>query len=600
MAADTEKQWPIREDGCLSVDVNTSHVIYNSSLNSVILSSRDQSVTILDALSGAFLQKSDLSGHKCDTLDVIYLPEKDKTVYCDGCAIGVRGDFQGILLLDTALQTPVNKPEDIVKIELPLVEAIQLRKTLLSTDLSGKEFVDDFAKELTHGIEKTQDATQGNHKTAKWATVCLQMQHLVLKSVCSSLLDELTKTNQTGQGFPVASALVDRLGFLLPITRIEIMKEPVNRALMYSEAARRETFANWPHMNYKWALPEPMAQAGFFHHPNLHGDDRAMCFTCNVCLVCWEPTDEPWSEHERHSQSCPYIKGDCTQNVPLTVTYATQPAQFHGDAQQKIACVSTTLNEDFIATSTRDGNIVVWDISHILKKHCQFDIDLTDTLVALKTGLQIERFQSHQQSHLVASKNDLKDQETLCDEEVCNIALHERHREDKQAVNGSHRPSEDLFVTSLCIADETKWREDMISPNPSKPSSVHDAQLSLFCGLSLRQTKSPEMGDGNAHICPEGSGVCCSNNLNVQLMNEVNEAVSSESRLITDGHYSTDFIMPESRLTPYIIVISLIEEARSSSRASPKKKIPQSPVMSKPSFDKEDLSASPSMLGNTT
>ena len=44
----------------------------------------------------------------------------------------------------------------------------------------------------------------------------------------------------------------------------------------------------------RWALPEPMAQAGFYYQPSSTGDDRAMCFTCNVCLVCWEPTDEPW------------------------------------------------------------------------------------------------------------------------------------------------------------------------------------------------------------------------------------------------------------------------------------------------------------------
>lgn len=46
---------------------------------------------------------------------------------------------------------------------------------------------------------------------------------------------------------------------------------------------------------WRWALPEPMAQAGFYYQPTTAGDDRAMCFTCNVCLVCWEPTDEPWS-----------------------------------------------------------------------------------------------------------------------------------------------------------------------------------------------------------------------------------------------------------------------------------------------------------------
>jgi hypothetical protein len=34
-----------------------------------------------------------------------------------------------------------------------------------------------------------------------------------------------------------------------------------------------------------------------------------VCFTCNVCLVCWEKTDEPWSEHDRHSPECPFMKG---------------------------------------------------------------------------------------------------------------------------------------------------------------------------------------------------------------------------------------------------------------------------------------------------
>lgn len=69
-----------------------------------------------------------------------------------------------------------------------------------------------------------------------------------------------------------------------------------------------------------------MAQAGFYHQPNASGDDRAMCFTCTVCLVCWERTDEPWSEHERHSPNCPFVIGEYTQNVPLSVTLATCPA----------------------------------------------------------------------------------------------------------------------------------------------------------------------------------------------------------------------------------------------------------------------------------
>ncbi len=34
---------------------------------------------------------------------------------------------------------------------------------------------------------------------------------------------------------------------------------------MYSEANRRETFTSWPHTGYRWAQPDPMSQAGFYH-----------------------------------------------------------------------------------------------------------------------------------------------------------------------------------------------------------------------------------------------------------------------------------------------------------------------------------------------
>ncbi|GFS25394.1 baculoviral IAP repeat-containing protein 6, partial [Elysia marginata] len=585
MAMDTAKQWSIREDGCLSIDVNTHRITYNSSLNAVILTCKDQTVTVLDALSGAFLQKSDLSGDKKGKLECAYLPEKDKTVFCDGLALGVRGDLQGILLLDTALQTAVSRTEDSVKIELPLAEATHLLKTLLSTELSIKDNVDDFENVLAQSIQKVQDATQGNHKTAKWATVTLQMQHLTIRSVCSALMEELTKSNQTGQGFPVASAIVDRLGFLLPSSRLDIMKEPINRALMYSEAARRETFVNWPHMNYKWALPEPMAQAGFFHHPNLHGDDRAMCFTCNVCLVCWEPTDEPWSEHERHSQLCPYIKGDYTQNVPLTVTYATQPAQFHDDhAQQKISCLSATFNEDFIATSTSSGNITVWDISYILKKHCQFDIDLGNALVALMTGLHIEHSDCENlSSNPNSSSQNLENPEN---------SPGQKNIKGVHSSQNQHRPLQDLHVTSLCIADETKWRDEVLSPNPSKPAANSTAQLSLICGVTLRCAKPPGVLKSKDSKGPRGI-----KNQTVELMNEVNEAVSSDpmpiSQLITDNDLSSksDFLIPQGRLAPYIVVVSLVEDILGSGDSNSSTKKSSSPTL-KSSASKDNMAIS--------
>lgn len=52
----------------------------------------------------------------------MYLPGKDKVVFADDQSVGARNDLRGMLLLDTALQTPVSRSEDQVKVEIPLAE----------------------------------------------------------------------------------------------------------------------------------------------------------------------------------------------------------------------------------------------------------------------------------------------------------------------------------------------------------------------------------------------------------------------------------------------------------------------------------------------
>lgn len=51
-----------------------------------------------------------------------YVPTVDKVLFVDDYAVGCRKDLNGILLLDTALQPPVAKPEDLVHLELPVTE----------------------------------------------------------------------------------------------------------------------------------------------------------------------------------------------------------------------------------------------------------------------------------------------------------------------------------------------------------------------------------------------------------------------------------------------------------------------------------------------
>lgn len=171
----------------------------------------------------------------------------------------------------------------------------------------------------------------------------------------------------------IASAINERLTDLLAGARLRDINwhcKNFQRVLMHSEAVRRQTFEKWPHMDYKWALPDQMAQAGFYHQPSSSGEDRAMCFTCNVCLVCWEKTDEPWSEHERHSPMCPFVKGEYTQNVPLAVTYATNPGVVAGT--QGFDVISNSDYANVLCTScSQSGDITIWSIErHLKQMHC--------------------------------------------------------------------------------------------------------------------------------------------------------------------------------------------------------------------------------------
>lgn len=51
-----------------------------------------------------------------------YIPGHDKVLFTDGKAVGLRRDHNGVLLLDTILQTRVEASNEVVKIELLLSE----------------------------------------------------------------------------------------------------------------------------------------------------------------------------------------------------------------------------------------------------------------------------------------------------------------------------------------------------------------------------------------------------------------------------------------------------------------------------------------------
>ncbi|KAM8852773.1 dual E2 ubiquitin-conjugating enzyme/E3 ubiquitin-protein ligase BIRC6 isoform 1-T1 [Synchiropus picturatus] len=382
----TSSDWIVLRDGCLRCDEEGLRSLsYHPALNAILAVTSRGSIKVIDGTSGAILQASALQAKPGGRVRCQYFPAVDKVLFVDDYAVGCRKDLNGILLLDTALQPPVSKPEDLVQLELPVTEAQQVLSACQEKiDVSNTEGYELFITQLKEGLKNTSHETAASHKVAKWATVTFHLPHHVLKLVASAIVNELKKINQNVAALSVASSIMDRLSYLLSSARPELGVGPgrsVDRSLMYSEANRRETFTSWPHAGYRWAQPDPMAQAGFYHQPASTGDDRAMCFTCSVCLVCWEPTDEPWSEHERHSPNCPFVKGEHTQNVPLSVTLATSPAQFPNTKTDKIACYGFGSCPQFLAAATKNGKICIWDVSKMMKVHLKFDINPFDPAI---------------------------------------------------------------------------------------------------------------------------------------------------------------------------------------------------------------------------
>ncbi|XP_025829165.1 baculoviral IAP repeat-containing protein 6 [Agrilus planipennis] len=429
----------LKEDGYLNVDSEIKQIVYHPSLNVILICTGEGIVRVLDVNSGVVLQNSNLSAQNGNEIACQYIPELDRVLFCDGQALGVRSDYNGVLLLDTILQKPTCKPKDSVKLELLLSEAIILKQSLTSAAVTG---IDDILNELTEKISEAQECLKIGIKAQKWTTLCLELPLEAFRSATNATVTELIVKNQRTPELGVASAVYERLS--------ELLGEQANasdRRAMASEAKRRETFTNWPHMDYKWALPDQMAQAGFYHQPNVSGKDRAMCFTCTVCLVCWERTDEPWSEHERHSPNCPFVLSEYTENVPLSVTYATSPAADVTHSYRNMVPVNvlgTSSVPHLFATSNSEGLISVYDVTGKVKRTHSFFVT---------------QFDSHVLEKLT---QDFGVPSTWCDNNEI------KHPAEKQ-------------VTALTIVGEKAGAKT--TPQHSTTSTIRP---SIICGLNVR------------------------------------------------------------------------------------------------------------------
>uniref|UniRef100_A0A1I7RY28 Baculoviral IAP repeat-containing protein 6 n=1 Tax=Bursaphelenchus xylophilus TaxID=6326 RepID=A0A1I7RY28_BURXY len=94
---------------------------------------------------------------------------------------------------------------------------------------------------------------------------------------------------------------------------------------MTSEAARRLSFYRWPKGECLFAQPKNLANAGFFLRPSAGNLDRVCCFSCEVCLVNWEPQDDPIREHVEHNSKCNFMNGMEKRNITFEETKAMLP-----------------------------------------------------------------------------------------------------------------------------------------------------------------------------------------------------------------------------------------------------------------------------------
>jgi len=76
--------------------------------------------------------------------------------------------------------------------------------------------------------------------------------------------------------------------------------------------ARLATFSTWPPSIP--IQPRILAEAGFYY---LGFGDLVTCYSCQKSLKKWQPLDNPWMEHQRHSPRCSHLLSSLTAEYEM-------------------------------------------------------------------------------------------------------------------------------------------------------------------------------------------------------------------------------------------------------------------------------------------
>lgn len=397
--------WPADASNS-DINNNIVYISHNSVLNCLFLITSDAKLILFDCNTRTKLKQIDWqSGGLGGPFSFLRIHNiQDKCIVVSDKTICSRLANEGLFLLDTVFQPAQlnlsslsNSPEAsssslLRTLELGLNDSISLLNSLKQLECDSINGLDSLIKQIQTQVDTLSQPVDDT----SWKTVQITDNYFTLLTLLTQCLDEIKRINLQSVSIPILSLLLDRL-YRLDLNLIERQLQVLNastalanqqqqqgggaqafmnfdKRYMCSEATRRATFNEWPHMDYKWVLPDALAQAGFYHQPTHQGDDRTICFVCDLCLVAWEQHDQPWSEHERHSPICQFVRGEITENVPLSLTAATQAANIvfkAADSKDSVVCTSDLSSERYFAVSNASGHIIVYDSKDILKVKIQ-------------------------------------------------------------------------------------------------------------------------------------------------------------------------------------------------------------------------------------
>ncbi|CAF4117175.1 unnamed protein product, partial [Rotaria sordida] len=331
------------------VDKHIRSIVYNPSLNSLIYLNGKQEINVRSADQLSILYHHTLPLNNTNEYYEI-ISCHDKFILLTSTHIYVRQLYQGLYFLDSIIGS-INDENCHVFIELTYGDAQLLLQLLSTLDLSTSNHIEEFNNLLKtkfheHISSSLWNLIQFSYDCLNAIKICFDILRLHKQQIQQNqnthsslpgivvvglLLDYLTRyyhhkkslttntdeqigsTLETSSSSPSSSTSSSTTTITTTTTTTPTSSassflntggRTTRERLMFSEATRYRTFTLWPHAAYRWLSPESMAKAGFYYSPLKDNDDRALCFACTVTLVCWEPSDSPWTEHGRHSPHC--------------------------------------------------------------------------------------------------------------------------------------------------------------------------------------------------------------------------------------------------------------------------------------------------------